>query len=229
MKKSLDEDDNLSKYNAIKNELDAVYNQITEAICIRSICDWYEHSKKSTKFFLNLEKQQEGTQNTIKKLIVDDKEITDQTHILECIREFYENLFKNHKQKTAAEIKSFLRHLNIPKLSEDKSKLCEEDLTEKDLYDSLKSMEKDKSPGYDGLTKEFYETFWKKLKEISVDSVVETKEKVHFMKIYKSEIYKKLETHFLNRCRSKNNIKSSFRETNKSFTRFNIFTANCVC
>ena len=51
------------------------------------------------------------------------------------------------------EIKSFLSHINIPKLSEDKRKLCEEDLIEKDLCNSLKSMQNDKSPGKDGLTK----------------------------------------------------------------------------
>ena len=55
--KFLDEDDNLSKYNAIKNELDAIYDHITEFIRIRSKCDWNKHSEKSTKFFLNLEKQ----------------------------------------------------------------------------------------------------------------------------------------------------------------------------
>ena len=59
LEKCLDEDDNLSKYNAIKNELDAIYDHITETIRIRSKCKWYEHSEKSTKFFLNLEKQRE--------------------------------------------------------------------------------------------------------------------------------------------------------------------------
>ena len=113
--------------------------------------NWYEHSEKSTKFFLNLEKQR-GAQNTVEKLIVDDKETTDQTHILECIKEFYETLFKKREQKTVTEIKSFLSHINIPKLSEDKRKLCEEDLTEKDLCNSLKSMQNDKSPGNDVLT-----------------------------------------------------------------------------
>ena len=82
LEKCLDEKDNLSQYNAIKNELDAIYDHIIEGIHIKSICNWYEHSEKSTKFFLNFEKQR-GVQNTIKKLIVDDKEIIDQTHILE--------------------------------------------------------------------------------------------------------------------------------------------------
>ena len=73
------EDDNLSKYNVIKNELDAIYDHTTEGIRIKSKCHWYEHSEKSTKFFLNLEKKR-GAQNTMKNLIVDDKEIIDQTY-----------------------------------------------------------------------------------------------------------------------------------------------------
>ena len=47
----------------------------------------------------------------------------------------------------AVEIKSFLKYLNIPKFYEDKSKVCEKDLTEKNLYNSLKSMQNSKSPG----------------------------------------------------------------------------------
>ena len=38
-------------------------------------------------------------------------------------------------------------------------------------------MQSDNSPGNDGLTKEFYETFWTELKEIFVDSESEAKEK----------------------------------------------------
>ena len=57
------------------------------------------------------------------------------------------------------EIKNFLSHINIAKLSEGKRKLCEEDLTEKDFCDSLKSMQNDKSPGNDGLTKNFMKHF----------------------------------------------------------------------
>ena len=77
----MNEDDNLIKYNAIKNELDAIYDHITEGIGIRSKREWYEHSEKSTKFLLNLEKQRRA-QGTIKKVIVDDKKLIDQTYIL---------------------------------------------------------------------------------------------------------------------------------------------------
>ena len=92
-------------------------------------------------------------QNTIKKLIIDDTEVADQTCILNHIKDFYEALFEKGEQKTTAEIKDFLNVIDVPKLSEDQVKLCEEDLTEKDLCKSLRSMENDKSPGNDGLTK----------------------------------------------------------------------------
>ena len=55
---------------------------------------------------MNLEKQR-GSQNTIKKLIVGDKEITDQTHIVEHLREFYETLFKTREHKTEIEMEIF--------------------------------------------------------------------------------------------------------------------------
>ena len=57
LEKNLDEDDNLSKYNNIKNELDAIYDHITEGIRIRSKSNWYAQQKINKIFFLNLEKQ----------------------------------------------------------------------------------------------------------------------------------------------------------------------------
>ena len=49
-----------------------------------------------------------------KRLAVDDKGITDQTHILEHIRKFYET----SKQKTVTEMENFFSDVDIPKLSE---------------------------------------------------------------------------------------------------------------
>ena len=69
LEKSLDGGDNLSKYNAIKSKLDAIYDHVTEGIHIRSKCYWYEHSEKSTKFFMNLEEQW-GAQNTTKNSLL---------------------------------------------------------------------------------------------------------------------------------------------------------------
>ena len=75
------------------------------------------------------------------------------------------------------EMEKFFIDVDVPKLFENQAKHCEEDLTEKDLCNSLKNMQNDKSLGNDELKKEFYETFWNKLKEIFVDSVSEAKKR----------------------------------------------------
>ena len=49
-----------------------------------------------------------------KKLDVDDKETTEQTHILKQIREFYDTLFKKQEQKTAIKMKKKFSDADIP-------------------------------------------------------------------------------------------------------------------
>ena len=92
------DEDNLSKYNSVKNELDEIYDHIAGGTRIRSNVTGMNMAKNQKKIF-ELEKQR-GSQNTIKKLAVDNIEITDQTHILERVREFYKTLFKTREQKT---------------------------------------------------------------------------------------------------------------------------------
>ena len=57
-----------------------------------SKCDWYEYGEKSSKFFLNLEKDR-FVQSQILKLIIEEKELTEQNEINDNIFRFYENLF----------------------------------------------------------------------------------------------------------------------------------------
>ena len=54
-------------------------------------------------------------------------------------------------------------------------------------------MQKGKSPSNEGLTKEFYETFWNELKEIFVDSVLEAKEQGHLSISQRHAIIKLIE------------------------------------
>ena len=47
----------LKEYNSVKQELEQIYNYITEGIILRTRTVWYEEGEKSTKYFLNLEKR----------------------------------------------------------------------------------------------------------------------------------------------------------------------------
>ena len=55
--------------------------------------------------------------------------------------------------------------------------ICEGDLNELELLKTLKSMQNNKSPGNDRLTKEFHETFWNEIKNPFMNSITEAREK----------------------------------------------------
>ena len=61
--------------------------------------------------------------------------------------------------------------MSLPKLDNQKALSCEGPITETELLNALKSMSNDKSPGNDGLTKEFYETFWNEIKNPLIPSI----------------------------------------------------------
>ena len=56
-------------------------------------------------------------------------------------------------------------------LKEEEKLTCEGLLTEDECFKALKEMKNDKSPGSDGITVEFYKTFWDDLNQYLVDSL----------------------------------------------------------
>ena len=52
----------------------------------------------------------------------------------------------------------------IPKITEDMKNDCDKKITDTELLSVLKKFKKNKSPGIDGLTAEFYLQFWNSLK-----------------------------------------------------------------
>ena len=86
LEKNLSTEENQCLYDKCKRDLEEIYD-IAEKVCIRSRCQWYEEGEKSSKFFLNLEKFN-GMQSQIRKIIVNDQEITDPNIILNEIRNF---------------------------------------------------------------------------------------------------------------------------------------------
>ena len=71
--------------------------------------------------------------------------------------------------------KKFLDKITTPVLTSEKDNICERDLVKSELFKSLSSMQDSKSPGNDGLTKEFYEYFWNLIKDPLMDSIKEAR------------------------------------------------------
>ena len=101
-----------------------------------------------------------------KAVIVNKKELNDSQQINDALYNFYQTLFKEKLSISEECIQSFLDKVSLTKLSKNQTlKKCEGAITEKELLKALTSMDNDKSPGNDGITKEFYTKFWDVVKE----------------------------------------------------------------
>ena len=103
--------------------------------------------------------KQRAIQSQIRTVIVNEKEITSESEINEQISLFYKNLFHENLSFSKTDLQNYLKTVSNPVLSKEQQDSCKGEITEKELLKALKSMENDKSPGNDGLSKEFYETF----------------------------------------------------------------------
>ena len=153
LENNLTSEENRKLYNHYKNELETIYDRIVDGIRTRSKCEWNEHGEKSTKFFLNFEKKR-GVQNKIRKLIIEEKEVVNYKEISKSIKTFYETLFKWNFSKTDVKKQRILNFLSTTTLTNEQYDLCENKVSETDLFESMKSMKNNKTPGNDGLTKD---------------------------------------------------------------------------
>ena len=89
--------DNLSKYDSAENELDEIYDLIAKAYELEANVTGMNMAKNRQIFFEFRKITMISKHN--KKLAIDDKEITEEIHNIEHIREFYETLFKTWEQR----------------------------------------------------------------------------------------------------------------------------------
>ena len=63
---NITDEDKSNEYETAKDELKDLYDNFATGVKIRSKCDWYQYVEKSTKYFLNLEKQK-AANGTVRK------------------------------------------------------------------------------------------------------------------------------------------------------------------
>ena len=109
----------------------------------------------------------------MRKLSIDnDKETTEPKEIMTEIHNFYSKLYdKDSYNMGENSITRFLDKTNAKKLSNDQREVLDKKLTRSELYQALKTIQRNKTPGNDGLTVEFYLAFWPLLGKYLEDSL----------------------------------------------------------
>ena len=131
----------LQEYVQLKAELKSIY-------------------ERPTKYFFNLEKRNYN-KKTISELRFQDESTTNNANvILDQIETFYKNLYASEGTFSNEECDTFIRNLELPKLSDEDRDSLEGQLTYDECKKVLETLQNDKAPGEDGFTVEFYKYFF---------------------------------------------------------------------
>ena len=155
---------NKARYINLQEQLNEIIDQEIQGIILRSLCEEYEQGEKCSKYFFSLEKYR-AKQKTINRIkLADGSLCSDPKTILQECRAFYRNLYSQNKTVNPNYHPDFFTRVPAPKLTAQQKSFCDAKITLDELFKTLKSFRKNKSPGLDGLTAEFYVTFWDQLK-----------------------------------------------------------------
>ena len=94
-----------------------------------------------------------------------EKLTTDTTEIQKVMRDYYKQLYDN-KMDNLEEMDKFLERHNLPSLNQDEIEDINRPITSTEIETVIKNLPKNKSPGPDGFTGEFYQTFREELTPI---------------------------------------------------------------
>ena len=158
--------ENLQKLNGAQDELKILREKRVEGIIMRAKARWHLYGERNTKYFCNLEKRHYN-EKLMTKLINDDgEELTSLPDIIEEQKSFYENLYSSRCPLNNLERNKrfFPENTNMTKLTNEESLEIDNDITVEECFKVLKNMKRNKSPGSDGFTVEFYQFFWNELK-----------------------------------------------------------------
>ena len=142
----------------VEDSLYAHHLRKAEGARLRARERWAEEGEISSRYFFQREKT-----HTIRNLMTGIKDAQGHLHttlkqMLYVWMVFYTTLF-TAAYLDAAEQSFFLDKI-VYKLSDADAALCEGEITLEECTTALNSFSNNKSPGVDGLTYEFYKTFW---------------------------------------------------------------------
>ena len=111
-----------------------------------------------------MKKKREKTQiNTIRN---EKREVTTDTAEIQRIRrDYYKHLYAN-KMDSLEEMEKFFEKHNLPRLNQEEIENTNRPITSTEIETVVKNLPNNKSPGPDGFTGEYYQTFREELTSI---------------------------------------------------------------
>ena len=156
----LDKDINLIKN--LEESLKSIMYKEVEGAKIRSRLQWVEEGEKPTNFFHNLEKCNAKNKTWTKILNKENQIVNNTNEIINVQVDFYKNLYTSEGSKEA-EREFFGKYIN-KKVSDKSYEVLDKEIEMQDIFNAIKNMKSNSSPGPDGIVIEFYLKFFDMIK-----------------------------------------------------------------
>lgn len=140
----------------LKSKIKALQNKQYNGAKIRAKVKVFDDNENVSNYFHKKERQN-AQKKRISLIEKDGKTYSSTGDILNCFTQFYTDLY------TVEPIDNDIADMfleDLPSLSSDDADSLETEITTEEVLLALKSMDNNKSPGSDGLTKEFYLSFF---------------------------------------------------------------------
>ena len=147
-----------------ENLLNQLLNKELEGIIIRAKLQWTEQGEKSTRYFLGLEKSNQGKKSLLNIVNEHNQTLKTQKGIEDHTVKFYKKLFSS-RNPAQGEVDQYLSSTNMKCIPEELAAHLDRDIEMAEMDEAVKGFANNKSPGSDGLTAEFYKYFWGEIKD----------------------------------------------------------------
>lgn len=148
--------DMLPYYESIKRRLQAQNYRHSLEFILRNQSRWTREGESPTHFFFQATRRRTASVE-IGTLIHRNGQVLHGQEVAEHIREFYTDLYSRPFSPMSEDTNRFLRH--VPTLSDESRDMLDTRLGLQDLMTATKDLNRGTSPGYDGLTPEFFIAF----------------------------------------------------------------------
>ena len=140
---------------------------------LRARKDWTRYADRPSKYYLNLECKSYKRRNRFHIKKSSGELISGITNVLKEQYEFYENLYKSEMDFKKTRFNKFTEPLKWPKLKIEDRERLEQDFSMKELCHAVFSSKRDKVAGSDGISIEFYQTFFEPLKGLMLETCLQ--------------------------------------------------------
>lgn len=159
-----DEQDDDNTYAEIKKLKEIEEKEIQYQCKLHKLKD-LEQGEQPTKYFFRKLKQRKTNKALTEIENREGKKLTSKEEILGEVEQFYKNLWKKSTHENPALQDKYIENIKHLRISEEEEIQLETQITQLEIKHTLQGMENDKTPGPDGLSKEFYTRYWNIIKK----------------------------------------------------------------